>query len=162
MDGAIRDYLVNFTTGQGVPVEVTCSNTTCASPELPTDPDGGASFFIRVLARNAITVGDPGQALCESSFFFCQHLKFMLSSTGTNFQVERLTGSSLLDVTLTCPVAGCTIRYGLDPTYQTLPSEGRSGEPLQNLTAGETYYTEATFICGGLTVHVRDTFDTCG
>ena len=83
-------------------------------------------------------------------------------STGSNFQVERSTGSSLLDVTLTCPVAGCTIRYGLDPAYQTLPSEGRSGEPLQNLTVGETYYTEATFTCGGLTVRVQDSLGTCG
>ena len=83
-------------------------------------------------------------------------------STGSNFQVERSTGSSVLDVTLTCPVAGCTIRYGLDPTYQTLPAEGRSGEPLQNLTAGETYYTEATFTCGGLTVRVQDSLGTCG
>ena len=76
MDGAIRDYLVNFTTGQGVPVlvEVTCSNTTCASPELPTDPDGGASFFIRVLARNAITEGVAGETNCRFKFVFCYDL----------------------------------------------------------------------------------------
>ena len=75
-------------------------------------------------------------------------------------------GSSALDVTLTCPVQLCTIRYGLDPTYQTLPFEGRSGEPLQDLATKKTYYYEASIDigCGVFRLRLRDSFDTftCG
>ena len=78
-------------------------------------------------------------------------------------RINVTIGSSVLDVTLMCPVAGCTIRYGLDSTYQTLPFEGRSGEPLQDLATKKTYYYEASIDigCGVFRFRLRDSFDTC-
>ena len=66
----------------------------------------------------------------------CMHLdvKYHLITIVGGSRINMTIGSSALDVTLMCPVQPCTIRYGLDPTYgmvyQTLPFEGRSGEPL--------------------------------
>ena len=65
LSGAIIDYLVTFISGD--PVVVNCASATCTSSATDQSTDG-TNLMIGVAARNAITQGEFGRAICESCY----------------------------------------------------------------------------------------------